>query len=188
MATSARGPPGTVARPTPPNQTLYVRNLNDKLQKADLKRNLYMLFATYGVVLDVVALKTTKMRGQAHVVFRDVDSSTQAMRALQGFEFFGKPMNIQYAKGKSDTVKKLDGTFQLPEREEPKSTETTTAQESVFGTGPAPTKAKPVNEPAAPAAPAAPTAEESTKGVKRAREEEEEEEDEGAAMDVSDSE
>jgi len=71
---------------------LYVRNLPDKLQKEDLKRNLYMLFATYGVILDVVALKTMKMRGQAHVVFRDVDSSTQAMRALQGFTFFGKDM------------------------------------------------------------------------------------------------
>lgn len=51
-----------------------------------------MLFATYGVILDIVALKTMKMRGQAHVVFRDVDSSTQAMRALQGFTFFGKDM------------------------------------------------------------------------------------------------
>jgi RNA recognition motif-containing protein len=71
---------------------LYVRNLPDKLQKEDLKRNLYMLFATYGVILDIVALKTMKMRGQAHVVFRDVDSSTQAMRALQGFTFFGKDM------------------------------------------------------------------------------------------------
>ena len=71
---------------------LYVRNLNDKLPKEDLKRNLYMLFATYGAILDIVALKTMKMRGQAHVVFRDIDSSTQAMRALQGFTFFGKDM------------------------------------------------------------------------------------------------
>ena len=71
---------------------LYVRNLPDTLQKEDLKRNLYMLFATYGVILDIVALKTMKMRGQAHVVFRDVDSSTQAMRALQAFTFFGKDM------------------------------------------------------------------------------------------------
>lgn len=69
-----------------------MRNLPDKLQKDDLKRNLYMLFATYGVILDIVALKTMKMRGQAHIVFRDVDSSTQAMRALQGFTFFGKDM------------------------------------------------------------------------------------------------
>jgi len=72
--------------------SLYVRNLPDKLPKDDLKRNLYMLFATYGVILDVVALKTPKMRGQAHIVYRDLDTSTQAMRALQGFTFFGKDM------------------------------------------------------------------------------------------------
>ena len=83
---------------------LYVRNLNDKLPKEDLKRNLYMLFATYGVILDIVALKTAKMRGQAHVVFRDIDSSTQAMRALQGFTFFGKDM-VRYVS----RIHSLDG-------------------------------------------------------------------------------
>jgi U2 small nuclear ribonucleoprotein B'' len=72
--------------------SLYVRGLLDKLPKEDLKRNLYMLFATYGVILDVIALKTMKMRGQAHIVFRDQDAATQAMRALQGFTFFGKDM------------------------------------------------------------------------------------------------
>lgn len=72
--------------------SLYVRGLHDKLSKEDLKRNLYMLFATYGVILDVVVMKNSKMRGQAHVVFRDLDASTQAMRALQGFTFFGKDM------------------------------------------------------------------------------------------------
>lgn len=74
------------------SHSIYCKNLPDQLPKDDLKRNLYMLFATYGVVLDVIALKTSKMRGQAHVVFRDIDSSTQAMRALQGFNFFGKEM------------------------------------------------------------------------------------------------
>ena len=43
-------------------------------------------------MLDVVAMKTKKMRGQAHIVFRDIATSTQAMRALQGFDFFGKEM------------------------------------------------------------------------------------------------
>lgn len=51
-----------------------------------------MLFSTYGPVLDVVALKTMKMRGQAHIVYRDVQTATQAMRALQGFELFGRQM------------------------------------------------------------------------------------------------
>lgn len=73
-------------------RSLYIRGLPDKIPKYDLKRNLYMLFATYGVLLDVVAMKTMKMRGQAHIVFRDLDASTQAMRALQGFNFFGKDM------------------------------------------------------------------------------------------------
>jgi len=51
-----------------------------------------MLFSTYGPVLDIVALKNMKMRGQAHIVFRDTQASSQAMRALQDFEFFGKRM------------------------------------------------------------------------------------------------
>jgi len=71
---------------------LYLTNLSDKLQKPDLRLSLYTLFSTYGPVLDVVAMKTAKMRGQAHIVFRDVQASTQAMRALQGFDFFGKEM------------------------------------------------------------------------------------------------
>lgn len=32
------------------------------------------------------------MRGQAHVTFKDIQCASNAMRALNGFEFFGKPM------------------------------------------------------------------------------------------------
>jgi hypothetical protein len=81
-------PPG----PLLTTDRLYCTNLNDKIQKQDLRRALYMLFSTYGPVLDVVALKTMKMRGQAHIVFRDVQASTQAMRNLQDMEIFGKKM------------------------------------------------------------------------------------------------
>ncbi|MCJ1347539.1 U2 snRNP complex subunit msl1 [Peltigera leucophlebia] len=109
---SLNGPPQKLTGA--PNQTLYCTNLPEKLQKPDLKLSLYTLFSTYGPVLDVVAVKTPKMRGQAHVVFRDIQASTQAMRALQDFDFFGKEMKIQYAKGKSDTIAKLDGTYKMP--------------------------------------------------------------------------
>lgn len=88
-------PPGLPAKvaSVPPNQTLYVTNLpSAKIQKEDLRTALYMLFSTYGAVLDVVALKTMKMRGQAHIVFKDIQTATQAMRSLDGFEFFGRPM------------------------------------------------------------------------------------------------
>lgn len=79
--------------------------------------------------MDIVALKTQTMRGQAFVVFADVSSSIIALRELQGLDFFDKPMVcffvfsfcfvfhffhsqvIQYAKSKSDVVAKSDGTF-----------------------------------------------------------------------------
>jgi RNA recognition motif-containing protein len=73
--------------------SLYVTNLpSSKIQKADLRTALYMLFSTYGPVLDVVALKTMDMRGQAHIVFRDIQTSTQAMRALEGQTFLGRQL------------------------------------------------------------------------------------------------
>jgi RNA recognition motif-containing protein len=74
-------------------QRLYVTNLpSAKIQKEDLRTELYMLFSTYGPVLDIVAMKTMKMRGQAHITFRDVQTSTQAMRSLEGFEFLGSQL------------------------------------------------------------------------------------------------
>lgn len=96
VAAPPKGPPPSAGVPAkvqsvPPNQTLYVRDVpSAKIQKGDLRTALYMLFSTYGPVLDVVALKTGKMRGQAHVVYRDVQTATQAMRALDGSQFLGK--------------------------------------------------------------------------------------------------
>ncbi|CAL5867719.1 uncharacterized protein PFLUO_LOCUS1938 [Penicillium psychrofluorescens] len=105
---------GKAAATGPPNQTLYCTNLPDKLRKYDLRLSLYALFSTYGPVLDVVAMKTNKMRGQAHIVFKDVQASTQALRALQGFDFFGREMKIVYAKGQSNVIAKLRGTYIAP--------------------------------------------------------------------------
>ena len=61
-------------------------------RSAELKRALYALFSQFGQVIDIVALKTMKMRGQAFVVFRELGSSTNALRQLQGFPFYNKPM------------------------------------------------------------------------------------------------
>lgn len=102
----------------PPNQSLYIKNLNEKIHKDDLKRALYMLFSTYGPVLDIVTTrkggKGQTMRGQAHVCYRDIQTATQAMRALQGFDLFEKDLQIQYAKGESQVISKLRGTFNPP--------------------------------------------------------------------------
>lgn len=82
---------GRKNRISPPNMnSLYVTNLpSTKIRKADLRTALYMLFSTYGPVLDVVALRTMSMRGQAHIVYRDVQTATQAMRSLDGQEILG---------------------------------------------------------------------------------------------------
>jgi len=123
----------------PPNQTLYLTNLpSAKIQKYDIRLSLYMLFSTYGPVLDVVAMKTQKMRGQAHITFRDIQTATQAMRSLQGFEFFGYKIQIQYAKNKSDTLAKLDGTYRQPTAQT-QNVETTSLQQSIFNAPPSST-------------------------------------------------
>jgi RNA recognition motif-containing protein len=47
-----------------PNHTLYINNLNEKIKKDVLKKLLYMLFSQYGKVVQIVACKGIKMRGQ----------------------------------------------------------------------------------------------------------------------------
>jgi len=99
-----------------PSQTLYLQNLNHKTKKTgthraashttrallltkratfsltELKRALHLCFSAHGRVLDVVCLKTSALRGQAWVVFADVPSATSALRALQGFTFYDRPL------------------------------------------------------------------------------------------------
>ena len=68
----------------PPNHTLYINNLNErvKLESSDhlilltfldLKEQLHQLFSAYGKILAVHAKKNIRMRGQAFVVFDDID-------------------------------------------------------------------------------------------------------------------
>ena len=77
---------------TQPNTTLYIKNLNDKVKKDELRAQLFALFTTYGRILDVVALKSPKMKGQAFVVFTDLAGATAAMRGCEGMVFYDKPM------------------------------------------------------------------------------------------------
>lgn len=58
----------------------------------ELKKSLYAIFSQFGDILDIVALKTLKARGQSFVVFRDIASATNALRSMQGFPFYDKPM------------------------------------------------------------------------------------------------
>ena len=50
------------------------------------------MFSQFGKILDVVCLKTYRLRGQAWVVFADISGATNALRSLQDFPFFDKPL------------------------------------------------------------------------------------------------
>ena len=67
---------------TRPNHTIYINNLNEKIKKDDLKKSLYAIFTQFGQILDIVAMKTLKMRGQAFVIFKEISSATNALRSM----------------------------------------------------------------------------------------------------------
>ena len=76
--------------------TLYIKNLNDKVKKAEMKVSLYFLFSQFGEVLDIVSKKTETMRGQAFVVYSDVVTADNARKALNNFNIFDKQMVDSY--------------------------------------------------------------------------------------------
>lgn len=60
------------------------------------------------------------MRGQAFVIFSDINGASNALRSMQGFPFYDKPMRIQYAKAQSDVIAKKLGTFVERAKRDPK--------------------------------------------------------------------
>ena len=98
-----------------PCKTIYINNLNEKIRKEVLKKTLYALCSQFGRVLEIVACRGVKLRGQvfglmcsslvmrvmltgrcwqAWVSFQDVAAATNALRRLQGFNFYDKPLVI----------------------------------------------------------------------------------------------
>lgn len=75
-----------------PNPTIYIRNLNERVKLPELRKQLYNKFSEFGPILDVVAKKNIKMRGQAFIVFKDVESAAMAIKKADGAEFLDKPM------------------------------------------------------------------------------------------------
>ncbi|KAF5308988.1 hypothetical protein D9611_014848 [Ephemerocybe angulata] len=80
------------------------QNLNEKIKPDVMKASLRGLFKTYGEVLDVVAHKNLRMRGQAFVSFENADVAKKAMKEVQRFPLYSKPMQISFARSRSDAV------------------------------------------------------------------------------------
>ncbi|GFY33215.1 u1 small nuclear ribonucleoprotein A [Trichonephila clavipes] len=94
-----------------PNNTIYINNLNEKIKKDELKKSLSAVFSQFGGILNIVAMQTLRMRGQAFVVFDDIKSAANALTTMQSFPFYDKPMRIQFAKTDSDIIAKRKGTY-----------------------------------------------------------------------------
>ncbi|ORY96688.1 hypothetical protein BCR43DRAFT_440576 [Syncephalastrum racemosum] len=87
---------------TVPSRTVY----------AILKNTLRNLFNQFGEVQDVVAYSSIRARGQAFVAYKTEEEAGKAIQELQHFALYGKPMVVQYARGKSDVQAKADGDFE----------------------------------------------------------------------------
>ncbi|KAI5951067.1 hypothetical protein KGF54_004141 [Candida jiufengensis] len=86
-----------------PNHTLYIKNLNNKINKTQLKHNLYLLFSTFD---DIISIKIPK-KYEAFIVFSNIKSSTLALRSLQNEIIFNKEMIINYAFHESKIIEKI---------------------------------------------------------------------------------
>ncbi|EZG66679.1 putative U2 small nuclear ribonucleoprotein B-like protein [Gregarina niphandrodes] len=82
----------------PPNRTLHCSNLDDKVHYNEMKSLLFELFIPFGEIVNVHVKQTATLRGQAWVSFKDISAATVAMRKLNGNEFVGRPINVNYAK------------------------------------------------------------------------------------------
>ncbi|TVY12899.1 U1 small nuclear ribonucleoprotein [Lachnellula arida] len=94
----------------PPSATVYARNLEERIQATQLIESLRELFSEYGTIIDIVAKTNLKAKGQAFIVFDTVEGAQKAIDEVQGFELFGKEMQLAFAKTRSDATVKRQGT------------------------------------------------------------------------------
>ena len=100
-------------KPTPrfPSHTIYIKNLNERIKIAELKKSLEFVFSRFGHILEIIAHKNLRMRGQAFVVFLDISAAVNALRAMHGISFYGKTMIMGFSVKDSNVITKLKGTF-----------------------------------------------------------------------------
>jgi len=90
--------------------SVYVRSIDERVKIPLLTETLREVFGEYGTVVDVIAKKSLKRKGQAFIIYDSEDSAQNAIDELQGFEIFGKQMHLDFAKTRSDiTVLREDG-------------------------------------------------------------------------------
>jgi RNA recognition motif-containing protein len=89
---------------------VYAKNLEERIKIDQLKESLEEIFGEYGTILEIVAKRSLKRKGQAFIVFDNAESAATAIEEVQGFELFDKPMSLAFARTKSDATVKQEGS------------------------------------------------------------------------------
>lgn len=77
-----------------------------------MKQALHTIFSPFGEIMEIIAKRRLKMKGQAFIIFKTIEQALEAFKNLNGAILYGKPVEIQFAKSKSDKILKLQGKFE----------------------------------------------------------------------------
>lgn len=78
--------------------------MEERIKIDELKSALSEIFSEYGSIIDLVAKSNLKAKGQAFIVFDDPAAAARAIEEVNGFELFDKPMQLDFARTRSDAT------------------------------------------------------------------------------------
>lgn len=131
----------TVSAPPPeppPNQTLFVGNIDHSLKRDELLHCLHELYTPFGPIVEIKIQRQDKetahigtnrktnqpyakpmryMKTTAFVVFDSVTTAALAKTRTKNFQFFSRQLFVQFAKTTSDCVALLDGSHTYLKRQ-----------------------------------------------------------------------
>jgi U2 small nuclear ribonucleoprotein B'' len=90
--------------------SVYVQNLEERVKLETLVDALRTIFSEFGNVVDIVAKKNLRAKGQAFIVYDNAESAKEAIEEINGFDLFEKPMKLALARSRSDKTVELTGS------------------------------------------------------------------------------
>lgn len=68
----------------------FSNDFSSNLICIEMQHSLFHLFSLYGDILEINVKRNLKMKGQAFIVFSNVENATKALHDMQGYNFFDK--------------------------------------------------------------------------------------------------
>lgn len=91
-------------KPGDPSNTIYLKNLSNKVTEEDLKLIYGFVFESdeeTNQQLQINLMKRGRMRGQAFITFPSVRQASQAMSITHGYMLYEQPMIVAFGKMKT---------------------------------------------------------------------------------------